>query len=271
MADYVLSVLVTLWQMQKIPERPNIAIVGVGAVGRQVQRALQAFSLDIQLCDPLRARAESNFPHIPLLELTDIDVFCFHVPLTLQGADKTFHLLEKIFLTRQKSDCVILNASRGEILESSLIPLFSRHLHFCLDVFEGEPNIDVSILSQVCLATPHIAGHSMQSKMRGVVMARDACARFFGMQDFSESQALPKREWVLKNPTSWQEVILSQFNPASVSAAFIEGMRGSGANFDVMRKHFPLKSELAHLSVLGSHYLDAHSKACLQHWGVACV
>lgn len=262
--DYVLSVLARLWQDQKIPADPRIAIVGVGAAGQQVQARLQALGLDIFLCDPLRARAEKTFAHVPLLELENIDVFCFHVPLTYQGMDSTFHFLEKSFLQKQKPGCVILNASRGEILDSALISEFSKTLGFCLDVFEQEPNIDVSLLSHLWMATPHIAGYSVQSKQRGVCMAVQACAQFFDLawrpQDFHFSS----QEIRLTQTCTWRELILQLFDPGQISLAFKNALQKEVLTFDAARQFFPIKHELAQVTVKGCEHLDADSKTILK-------
>jgi erythronate-4-phosphate dehydrogenase len=49
-----------------------------------------------------------------------------------------------------------------------------------LDVWEGEPSINLSLLEKVALGTPHIAGYSLDGKLRGTEMIYRAACEFLG-------------------------------------------------------------------------------------------
>ena len=50
-----------------------------------------------------------------------------------------------------------------------------------LDVWENEPAIDTDLLSLVDIATPHIAGYSLDGKANGTAMSVNAVSEFFNM------------------------------------------------------------------------------------------
>lgn len=265
--DYVLASLIRFLQAQLIPDRPRIAIVGVGSVGKQVQSRFEAIGADVVLCDPLRAKLESDFPHQDFQNLENIDIFCFHVPLTRGGEYPTLHFLEKSFLQKQKPGCVILNASRGEILKSNYILEFSRSLRFCLDVFENEPKINADLLSHVFMATPHIAGYSVQSKQRGMYMALEACAQFFELPFDARQIQFSTQDIILTKATTWQDVILKIIDPVLISQTFKSGLQVQGLPFDDVRKMIPLRVELAFTKIIGREYLDSNSELILKRLG----
>src|SRR4029078_10186423 len=113
---------------------------------------------------------ERNFISTPLDEISNVDFITLHTPLTRSGEHPTFHMIEKNFLKRQKPGWVLLNTGRGSVIDFSDLRQYGKHLHWCLDVWENEPNIDLDVLNKTYLGTPHIAGHTVQSKLRAIEM-----------------------------------------------------------------------------------------------------
>lgn len=170
-ADYVVGVIAALQKQERLLQSGlRAAVVGVGSVGKLVEARLNTLNISTLLCDPLRAENETSFQSTPLHELTDLDVITLHVPLTRKGRYPTYHFIDKTFLQRQKPGCVLINASRGSVINSQELLQYGKHLHWCFDVWEHEPVINKSVLANVFIATPHIAGYSVQSKIRGIDM-----------------------------------------------------------------------------------------------------
>ena len=57
-----------------------------------------------------------------------------------------------------------------------------------LDVFEHEPVISEELLNMLALATPHIAGYSLEGKARGTQMIYEAFCQKFDMTLISVSK-----------------------------------------------------------------------------------
>ena len=168
-ADYVVSVIAAL-QKKGIQSNTKMkaAIIGVGDIGHLVERYLKKLNYETLLCDPLRAHHETDFVSHSLDDIEDVDLISLHVPLTRDKNHPTFHFIDKHFLRRQRKDCVLLNASRGAVIHTDDLLSHGQHLHWCFDVWEHEPYINKAILKHTLIATPHIAGYSRQSKLRGI-------------------------------------------------------------------------------------------------------
>ncbi|HWE31349.1 MAG TPA: 4-phosphoerythronate dehydrogenase, partial [Polyangia bacterium] len=156
----------------------QLGIVGVGNVGSRIERLFRA--LDVKpplLCDPPRARREGGGAFVALDEILErCDLVTLHVPLTRSGEDATFHLVD---VRRLRKNAVLVNACRGEVLDSESALAVDNML--LLDVFEREPTPDPRLIARAALATPHIAGHSLDGKANGTKIIYEAACAFLGI------------------------------------------------------------------------------------------
>ncbi|MDE6495764.1 MAG: 4-phosphoerythronate dehydrogenase [Duncaniella sp.] len=166
-------------------EDMTLGIVGVGHVGRIVEAWGRSLGMRVLLNDPPRAAREGNGAFVPLETIAaESDVITFHTPLTRDGEWPTYHLCDEKFVVSLKRRPVILNAARGPItatvdLVNGLDSGFIGGLG--IDCWEGEPSIDLDLLNRAKVATPHIAGYSIQGKIRATAMVVDALSRHFGV------------------------------------------------------------------------------------------
>jgi erythronate-4-phosphate dehydrogenase len=159
----------------------SIGIVGVGNVGSKVARVARALAMNVKLNDPPLARKEGSSSYRPLDELMDADIITLHVPLTKDGPDATYHLFGDQRIKKMKRGSVLINTSRGAVVETNALraALSAKRISAAiLDVWEGEPLIDVGLLNQVILGTPHIAGYSLDGKLNALRMVYEEVCRF---------------------------------------------------------------------------------------------
>ena len=184
-AEYVTAALLTWAQRTKQElQGKSIGVVGVGNVGKKVARMARILGLTVHLNDPPLRRTTGDPSYLPLDELMGADFVTLHVPLTRTGEDATHHFFHESRLGKIKKGSVLINTSRGAVVESSALcsALQSRHLSAAiLDVWEGEPDIDIDLLDKVMLGTPHIAGYSLDGKLNAVRMIAEAVARFLNV------------------------------------------------------------------------------------------
>jgi phosphoglycerate dehydrogenase-like enzyme len=232
------------------------AVIGLGNVGRLVAEKLKLLGFEVALCDPIRAQQESDFISTPLQELSDVDLISLHVPLIKTGEHPTYHFIDKDFLSKQKPGCVLLNASRGAVIHSNDLLEYGRHLHWCLDVWEDEPRIDKQILEQACIATPHIAGYSVQSKIRGIEMIyRIACDKNIIEPKPISPIVMPKQRLnFVGREHHWQEIVLGVFNPMVITDMMRTLLLPSdneelGHVFDEMRNQFNYRYEFGYTNI----------------------
>lgn len=185
--QYIASVLVNLAAKRNFYlKQRTIGIVGVGNVGKKVMRLAENLGMRVVINDPPRMRNESPCGFVSLEGiLREADIISFHVPLTLTGQDKTFHMVNQDFLQKVNKGTIIINTSRGEVVDTMAL---KEALHSgkvdgaVLDVWENEPDIDPEMLQIADIATPHIAGYSADGKANGTAMSVQALSRFFGLE-----------------------------------------------------------------------------------------
>ncbi len=168
----------------------TLGVIGVGNVGSKVVRAAKAIGMKVMQNDPPRQRREGGkeFLHIDKL-LAESDILTLHVPLTLEGEDMTRHLVNSASLTRLKRNCIIINTSRGEVVDNTALRLAleeKKLLGAVLDVWEGEPETDRRLVELVDLATPHIAGYSVDGKANATISS---------VREVSAALNIPLHDW----------------------------------------------------------------------------
>jgi|SRR6516164_3716059 (S)-sulfolactate dehydrogenase len=150
-----------------------IGLVGFGGIGRLTGRLARAlgmtvigFDAHVHADDPTW-QAE-NVQHRPFLTLlAEADVVSLHVPLT----PATHGLFDADHLAKMKSDAVLINTSRGGIVDEAALAVALREQRLggaALDVFEHEPLPAGSPLATCpnLLLTPHIGGVTRESNER---------------------------------------------------------------------------------------------------------
>lgn len=266
--EYVIACLAYLQKANLLPNKPlRAGVIGVGQIGKKVAEFFQLFNFEVVLCDPIRKEQEASFPHTDLTDLTDLDVISLHTPLTTVGPFPTYHLLEKKFFQKQKKGCVLINSARGEVIHYHDWLLWGQHMMLCADVWENEPFVDFDILKRTLLATSHIAGHSLQSKIRAVKMIYDKALQNI-LPEKKLTLEFPKQTMSFAKAFSWQDVVLQIFDPKAYTEKFKKIMLEVGVKgFDQLRNQFT-KSEFAYV-IPKDLVIDNREKAFLKKLGFA--
>ncbi|MBP7506280.1 MAG: 4-phosphoerythronate dehydrogenase [Prolixibacteraceae bacterium] len=185
-AQYIMAALYTLASEKKFSlVDKTIGIVGAGNVGSKVEKLCRIIGMRVLVNDPPRERKEggNNFVDIETIK-RESDLITFHTPLTFEGEDKTFHILNDSFLKRCKDNVYIINAARGEISDTQSIidGLKSGKINeIIFDCWEKEPDINRELLNKAFISTPHIAGYSRDGKANGTSMSIQAISRKFNL------------------------------------------------------------------------------------------
>lgn len=182
-AQYVMACIMTLGR-KKLSDT-TLGIVGVGNVGRIVERWARGLGMRVLMCDPPRAMAEGGSQWLSLNDLAaQSDVVTFHTPLTRTGKNATYHLADDAFFDALKPGATVINAARGPVADTAawLRALADGRCGAAVvDTWEGEPAISHELMDAAAIATPHIAGYSRQGKIRATAMVVDAMCRTLGM------------------------------------------------------------------------------------------
>ena len=257
-ADYVMSVIAALQTRHLLLQpKPKAAVIGVGQVGKLVVERLQWLGFDVMQCDPLRAKREPDFISTPLSDIRNADLISVHVPLTQSGEHATKHFLKDDFFHRQNAGCVFINASRGLVVGSRELMRASAYTHLCLDVFEHEPLIEPELLAAAYLTTPHIAGYSVQSKLRGMEMIYQAMVKAGIVPNRPSPITMPVQTLAFAGKEhTWRDIALGVFNPAIMTTLLRERLKHAdnpGLAFDQLRNQFAYRHEFSHTRIAAAH------------------
>jgi erythronate-4-phosphate dehydrogenase len=230
----------------------TLGIVGVGNVGSKVARFCTAIGMRVLLNDPPRERREGSKEFVSLDAIIQhSDVITLHVPLNLNGEDKTFHMVDDSFLSKLRKDQILINTSRGEVVDTEALKSCLKRKRIAegvLDVWEKEPEIDTELLGLVEIGTPHIAGYSADGKANGTAMSVQALSRFFGLdlnEWFPEYVPLPASTIIELDCSSMKEheiignLIHRTYDILSDDAK----LRLSPTTFEKQRGEYPLRRE----------------------------
>lgn len=239
-------------------ENKTLGVIGAGNVGSKVAKLGKILGMNVLLNDPPRARTEGEreFSDVDTV-LRDSDIVTVHVPLTMSGVDRTYHLFDDKFFGKMKRDSWFFNSSRGEVADSDALKnaLITTVLGGAvIDVWEKEPDIDTGLLSKVSLATPHIAGYSTDGKANGTAMVVNSLCRFFNLPPdnwYPENVPLPLYPEIVIDGSGRpgeeviREAVLHTYNIKADDRTF----RQDPSGFEKQRGNYPLRREFTSYTV----------------------
>ena len=159
----------------------NIGLIGVGRVGVRVIKHLQSFGSPNILANDLSSSVKELELPVNWVEKEKIfkeaDIITLHLPLTKLTKD----LVKKNHLMSMKKDAIIINTSRGGIInETDLFNVMkSGHLSgAAIDVFEHEPYSGPLKEIERCLLTSHMGSMSIDCRTKMEIEATEEVVRF---------------------------------------------------------------------------------------------
>lgn len=232
--QWVASVLVYLSKLHNFtPQERTIGIVGVGNVGSLVKEYAEHWGFRVLCCDPPRQERE-NLNFIPLEQLLpQVDILTLHTPLD----STTRGMINTQTLASLHKGGVVINASRGEVATTE--SLLREDITCAIDVWEHEPDIDARLLEKAVVATPHIAGYSLQGKANASAMALRALAKHFN---------LPLDNWypvtvphIAPKNIDWQQLVATIDNYCDIVAQ--SAPLKNGEEFEHLRNNYNYRAE----------------------------
>ncbi len=186
-AEYIVACLLVLAKRKKFTlQGSTIAVIGVGNVGSKVVKKCRALGMIPLLNDPPLRRKTKAKKYLPLEALFESDIITLHTPLTYKGRDATYHMVDKKFLNKMKQGAILINTSRGSVVDESVLleaVKQGKSKALVLDVWANEPNINIELFKKVELGTPHIAGYSIEGKIQATAMLYKALCKFLNKED----------------------------------------------------------------------------------------
>jgi erythronate-4-phosphate dehydrogenase len=247
----------------------SVGIVGVGNVGSRVAVKAAALGMKVLLNDPPLARKTGNAKYLPIKKLLKADFLTIHAPLTMEGPDATYHMVNEEFVAGMKPGAVLINTARGAIAEGRALKraLDGDQLsEVVLDVWENEPNPDASLIERAAISTPHVAGYGLDGKVRGTEMIYKAACKFLKARPAwrmeNDLPIAPYPELLLKARGRHDEDVIRdavltvcdvEADDASMRKILQLPDEDRGAYFDKLRREYPVRREFhnTHITLSG--------------------
>lgn len=190
-AEYVLSSLFVLMDQDGIELNCRTAgIIGCGHAGSQVRDFLQTLGVECLVNDPPLQEQSDKGGFCEMADIFSADIITLHVPLVMDGIFPTFKMVDTKFLSQLKRDVILINSSRGDVIDENALLEFiaeDKPAGVVLDVWQNEPYINTELLSRVDIGTPHIAGYSTDARIRATRTVFCQVCEYFNSRHDSES------------------------------------------------------------------------------------
>lgn len=268
-AQYVVTAILTL-RSQLVGKKCHVGIIGLGNIGSTLAKYVQDLGWQVLGYDPFLPKSDINNCSSLKQLLNQSDVVSLHVPLTSSNTintanssqlninptiiNQTLHLINEQTLAMMKPNALLINSARGAVIkESALLQDITENKtlgrQIVLDVFEHEPEVSVALLNQIDIATPHIAGYSVEGKLRGTQMIYETmCTHFKLPMKQHITNLLPDNPYhwqILRNDinqlTNYYQILKDDFQ----LRAKLDKASGqvNGNDFDALRKNYILRRE----------------------------
>jgi erythronate-4-phosphate dehydrogenase len=254
-AEYVISALLIIAERQGFQlSDKTVGIIGCGHVGSKVLNKLKALGVECVIHDPpLREKTDSQ-DYANLDTVLSADIITLHVPLKKTGRYPTLHLVDTHFLAQLRDDVILINTSRGAVIdEIALLKTLTTRpaMTVILDVWQNEPDINLSLLQRTALGTPHIAGYSFDGKVRGTEMLYSAACDYFQISPTWHAQKPPPPLTQLSffqsinDNVAIHTAVMACYDVRRDDAALrqINQVSHPSAYFDQLRKNYPIRRE----------------------------
>lgn len=260
-AEYVITAIFALAEKKQISllkspvlpsKRPTLGIIGVGHVGQKLQQKAQTIGWKVLLNDPPRQQAEPEACEhfVGLEEALQADFISLHTPLTFESEFATHHLINAQHLQNLAPHQTLINAARGGIIDETAW-INANTQASIIDCWENEPQINPQLYARADIATPHIAGHSLEAKVAGSEMVYHALCQFCKQTPLEHwKQHLPPAPEPIKIDSNLP--LQSQFHQALLTAYPIwhdhqtlqqASIESTWALFERYRRHYPIRRE----------------------------
>lgn len=257
-AQYVLTAILNLrpqyWQKSTPPV--TLGIIGLGNIGSTLVEYAHDLGWQVLGYDPLLPASTINNASFEQV-LSQSHVISLHVPLTDKkhatnptGSDyPTRHLIDKEALAAMPADTLLINSARGPVINADDLQadIARTGRQVVLDVFEHEPEIAESLLSKLAIATPHIAGYTLEGKLRGTQMIYDAlCEKLTVAPVQTMHKLLPLNMFLWSELKAHPDRLVKFYDIMADDAALRDKLINgqiSGTDFDQLRRDYHLRRE----------------------------
>lgn len=259
--DYVIaSMCLWLQAAGRTLEGLSAGIVGCGHVGSDLLLRLQALGIRVSVSDPpLEAAGRQGLPFRAFEEVLAADIVSLHTSLVNTGDWPTRQLLNAAAFALIPEGSLLLSCARGEVVhDEALLDWAMRPANTAVvDVWQNEPAIDRALLKAVSVATPHIAGYSLDGRAGGTRSLRTSLLKLLGQTDkpMPEIAELAKpMPMMLLTEDSAQAVAIRAYDPRVDDRALrdCQLQPDRAAAFQQLRSSYRMRRDFDQQRIIGA-------------------
>lgn len=258
-AQYVISSILHYAVEKNISLKgKTLGIIGVGNVGKKVAIFSKAIGLNLLLNDPPCEAIEgsANFVDLNYL-LQHSDIISLHVPLNVSGKFATYNLVNESFAQLIKPNSLFINTSRGEVVKEEVLYELLKSGKISgaiLDVWKNEPSLNTKLANLTLIATPHIAGYSINGKAAATQGIIEHTANFFGFnKQFIEPIKLPTpiHEFIAisEEEKTYEQALYAYVSQSYNITADSLALKNDFSNFEKLRNNYPVRHEFYNFKI----------------------
>jgi erythronate-4-phosphate dehydrogenase len=249
-AQYTLAMmLLALDRLGRKISDQSVGIIGHGNVGSRLHGLLNLLGVPVVACDP--PLADKGVAGLDSMgKALEQSIVSLHVPLTRHGPYATSKLVNACRLGQLNDHTLLINTSRGGVVDSGplLSELESGRIQAALDVWPNEPAFDTRLLQASVVASPHVAGYSVEGKQNGTRMVYEAFCKWQGIEALTD-QYVPGKTAKPNRPESVVHSLSAACNVAeddrAMRALLTLNSEERSSGFDRLRQNYRLRHDLA--------------------------
>lgn len=216
----------------------TLGVIGLGNIARAVIARAKGLEMNIvawsrSLTPEMAEALDISYAATPLDVAAQADAVSVHVAYSKTA---THHLISAEFLAAMKKGAILINTSRGEVVDTAALKAAIRDkgLRVGLDVFENEPKGGTDTfadteLAQLAICTPHIGASTDQASEA----IADETVRI--VKSYIET-GLPLNVVNLRGtPVTTHGMVVRHFNRVGVLAMVLDAVKAQGINVEEMQ------------------------------------
>ena len=160
----------------------KIGLIGEGHVGTKIKKVLSFFDYEVISYDPYKFQHDTEQKNLVL----NCPLISVNASYSKEGDFPSHKLISNL-----KNNQSLINTSRGEVVDYKNILEKSDAKLIC-DVWNNEPKLNKEDIEAAFIATPHIAGNTLESKLNALNLAINALKNFFESNDLENLNSKEK-------------------------------------------------------------------------------
>ena len=214
----------------------TLGVVGLGSIGKAVVSRAKGLQMNVlawsrSLTDEKAEELGICRADSPLVVAEKSDAICIH----LAANAETKHLINAEFLAKMKDDAILVNAARGEVVDTEAVmeAVKAKGIRYAADVFENEPtggeaDFAATDFAAVITATPHI-GASTEQAAEAIA---DEVVRI--VDAYRQSGKPLNAVNVCGKSKAIKSLVVRHYNQVGVLAGILDSLKNAGINVEEM-------------------------------------